>query len=54
MPDPLLWRAIVALLSVALGGVLLQLPQGQNLGWLLIGVGSGIVAHTWWLSRTRP
>ncbi|HEU4322695.1 MAG TPA: hypothetical protein VFS21_06060 [Roseiflexaceae bacterium] len=54
MPDPLLWRAIVALLCIAFAGVLLQLPEGQNLAWLLIGVGGGIVAQTWWRNRTRP
>ena len=43
--------AIVSLLAAALGGVLLRSPATLPAGLLLVGVGSGIVLHTWLQGR---
>lgn len=45
--------AIVSLLAVALGGVFLRSPATLSAGLLLLGVGSGIVLHTWAKRRNR-
>lgn len=43
--------AFVSLLAVALGGVLLRSPATVPIGLLLLGIGSGIVLHTWLRSQ---
>lgn len=39
--------ALTSLLFVALGGVLLRAPATQPAGLLVLGVGMGIVLHTY-------
>ena len=39
--------ALVSLAAVGIGGVLLRMPAALPAGLLLVGIGVGIVLHTW-------
>lgn len=39
--------ALVSLVAVGIGGVLLKVPAALPAGLLLVGIGVGIVLHTW-------
>ena len=43
----LMLLALISLVAVGIGGVLLRVPAALPAGLLLVGIGVGIVLHTW-------